>query len=137
MRHAFGDAGEGVQGWRGSGDVGEFGGDDGAAGESEVVEFFGELGVAEEKAEGGAEVVELFGGDAGGLRVAGGVEGGVLAVEEEELAVGGVVGPAHAAGFAEGEGAGFGAVEAEALVALGVVGLEGGEVVVVVVDDFS
>ncbi len=45
----------------------------------------------------------------------------------------GVVGPAHASGLAEGERAGFGAVEAHALVALGVAGLEGCEVVVVVV----
>ena len=44
-----------------------------------------------------------------------------------------VVGPAHAAGFFEQEGAGLGAVEAHAGVALGVAGAQGVEVVVVVV----
>ena len=90
--------------------------------------------MAEEEAERGAEVVELFGGDALGLGVAGGVEPGELAVEDEELAGGLIVDPAHAAGLFEEEGAGFGAVHAHAGVVLGVAGAEAGEVVVVVVD---
>ena len=73
-------------------------------------------------------------GAARGLGVAGGVEPGVLAVEDEELAGGGVVAPAHEAGLFQEEGAGLGAVEAHAGVVLGVVGAEGVEVVVVVVD---
>ena len=120
LGHALGDAGDGEVGasW----------------GDGEGVEFLGELGVAEQEPEGRAEVVELLGGSAGDLRVAGGEEPGELAVEDEELAGGRVVAPAHTAGLLEQEGAGLGAVEAHAGVVLGVAGAEGGEVVVVVVD---
>ena len=68
-----------------------------------------------------------------GLGVAGGVEPGVLAVEDEDLAGGLGVAPAHAAGLLEEEGALFGAVHAHAGVVLLVVGGEAGQVVVVVV----
>ena len=65
----------------------------GGGGELEAVELFFELGVAEEEAQRGAEVVELFGGDALDLGVAAGVEPGVFAVEQEELAGGGECNP--------------------------------------------
>ena len=52
----------------------------------ELVEFLGELGVAEEEAERGAEVVELLGGGAGDLGVAGSVEPAEVAVEDEDFA---------------------------------------------------
>ena len=74
LGHSFGDAGD-FEVWA-------FGGG------GEGVEFFGQLGVAEEEAERGAEVVELLGGGAGDLGVAGGVEPGVFAVKDEELAGG-------------------------------------------------
>ncbi len=120
LGHAFGDAGDAESG--------------GVGGDGDVFELFGELGVAEEEAEGGAEVVELFGGDALGLGVAGGVEPGELAVEDEDLSDGLGIAPTHAAGLLEDEGSLFGAVHAHAGVALTVVGAEAGEVVVVVVD---
>ena len=72
--------------------------------------------------------------------VAGGIEPGKFAVEDEDLAgwlvwmPGRIVDPAHAAGFFEQEGAGFGALHAHAGVMLGVAGAEGVEMVVVVVD---
>ena len=65
----------------------------GGGSEAEVVDFFFELGVAEEKAQRRAQVVELLGGDALHLRVALGVEPGIFAVEQEELAGGGAVVP--------------------------------------------
>ena len=102
-----------------------------------MVELSGELGMAEQETQRGAQVVELFWRQALGLSVAGGVEGGVFAVEQEEFAGGRVVGPAHAAGLAQGEGAGFAAVysrSAHTLVALGVAGAEGLQMVVVRVD---
>ena len=68
--------------------------------------------MAQEEAERGAEVVELLGFEALDLGVAAGVDPGVFAVEEEELAGGGGVVPLHAAGLEEEERAGFGAVDA-------------------------
>ena len=106
-----------------------------AAGDhGEVVDFFFELGVAEEEAERRTEIVELLGCDALDLRVAFGVEPGVFAVEEKELAGWIGVVPAHAAGLEEEEGSAFGADAAEAFVGFGELGFEGMEVVVVVVD---
>src|ERR1017187_8092995 len=120
LGHAFGHAGDGEVGAAGSG--------------GNPVELLGELGAAEQEAEGRAEVVELAGGRAHDLGVAGGVEPAVVAVEDEDFAGRLVVAPAHEAGFPEQEGAGFGAVKAHAGVVLGVAGAEGAEVVVVVVD---
>src|ERR1017187_1133813 len=91
LGHAFGDAGDGEVGAAGSG--------------GEPVEFPGELGAAEQEAEGRAEVVELLGGRAHDLGVAGSVEPAVVAVEDEDFAGRLVVTPAHEAGFPEQEGA--------------------------------
>jgi hypothetical protein len=120
LAHAFGDAGDLI-----------------AAADrldGDLVEFFFQLGVAEEEAKRGAEVVELFGGDALCLGVSGGVEPAAFPVQNEYFTGWGVVAPAHTAGLFEQQGSGFGAVHAHAGVALGVVGLEGRKVVVVVVD---
>ena len=100
----------------------------------DLVELFGEFGVPEEKAQRGAEVIELLSGGTRDLGVAGSVEPAVAAVEDEDFAGGIVVAPAHEAGFPEEEGACFGAIEAHAGVVLGVAGAEGAEVIVVVVD---
>ena len=80
-----------------------------------MVDLLFKLGVAEKKAQRGAEIVELFGGDALHLGVAAGVEPGEFAIEEEELAGGCGVVPAHAAGLEEQEGSALGARMAEAL----------------------
>ena len=100
----------------------------------EVVDFLFKLGVAEKKAQGGTEIVELFGADALHLGVALGVEPGKLAVEEEELAGGLVVVPAHAAGLEEQEGSALGSGAAEAFVIFDELGFEGMEQVVVAID---
>src|ERR1700676_646253 len=120
LLEAFGYAGDAVAG-RVGGDV-------------DLVKLFGELSVAEEEAQRGAEVVEFFGRDALGLGVAGCVEPGELAVQDEDLSGGLGVAPLHAAGLAEEEGAFLVAVHPHAGVVLAVVGTEAGEVVVVVVD---
>ena len=99
----------------------------------DLVEFLAELSVAEQKAQGGTQVVELLGRRARDLRIAGGVEPGEAAVQDEELAGRRVVAPAHEAGFFEGEGSALGAVHAHAGVALGVARAQGAQVVVVVV----
>ena len=57
----------------------------GRGGEAEVEEFFFKLGVAKEKAERGAQVVEVAAGNALDLGVAAGVEPGELAVKEEDF----------------------------------------------------
>ena len=89
----------------------------------EVVELFGELGVAEQEAKRGAEVVELFGGDALGLGVAGGVEPGEFAVEDEDLAVrAGRRVQRMRPGFLSRSVPDFGALHAHAGVTLGVAG---------------
>ena len=54
----------------------------------DLVEFLAELSVAEQKAQGGTQVVELLGRRARDLRIAGGVEPGEAAVQDEELAGG-------------------------------------------------
>lgn len=120
LGHAFGDAGDlEVCTFRGRGDV---------------VELFGELRVAEEESQRRAQIVELFGGCARDLGVAGCVEPREFTVQNEDLAGGLVVRPAHEAGLFEGEGSGLGAVEAHAGVVLGVVGAQGAEVIVMIVD---
>ena len=85
----------------------------GGGSHGDVVEFFFKFGMAEEKAEGRPEVVQLFGLDALDLRIALGVEPCVFAVEEEELAGGRGVVPAHAAGLLKEKGAALGAVNPE------------------------
>ena len=65
----------------------------GGGGQREVVQFLFKLGVAEEKAQRRAQVVEFLGGDALHLGVAVGVEPGVFAVEKKELAGGGSCSP--------------------------------------------
>ena len=92
---------------------------------------------AEEEAEGGTEVVELPGGDSLGLRVSGGIEPGVFAIKDEDLAGRLVITPAHAAGLFQQECAGFTAVETHAVVVLGVAGPEGGEVIVVIFNSLN
>jgi hypothetical protein len=68
------------------------------------------------------------------VSVAGRVEPGELAVEEEELAGGVGVVPAHAARLEEQEGSALGAGAAEAFVGLCELGFEGVELVVVAID---
>jgi hypothetical protein len=106
----------------------------GVLGDGEIAEFLLELGMAQEEAQGAAEVVKLFGGDSLHLVIARGIEPSELAVEDEELTGGLVVTPAHTAGLLEQEGAGFGAVESHPQISLGIAGTEGGEAVVVIVD---
>jgi len=105
----------------------------GVLGNGEAAQLLLELGVAKEEAQGAAEVVELFGRDTLHLVVARGKEPGILAIQDEEFPGGLVVAPTHTAGFFEEESPGFGAIESHACVALGVVGTERGETVVVVV----
>ncbi len=90
--------------------------------------------MAKEKAKGGTEVVDLFSGEALGLGISGGEGPGVLAVEDEGLAPGDGVRPAHTTGFAEEEDPGLGSVQTHAVVGLGEGGTEGAEVIVVCVD---
>ena len=52
----------------------------------QVAQLLFQFRVAEQKAQGRAQIVQLFGRDALDLRVAAGVEPGILAVEQEELA---------------------------------------------------
>jgi hypothetical protein len=100
----------------------------------EVIDFFFKLSVAEKEAQRGAEIVELFGGDALHLRVTGRVEPGEFAVEQEELAGRMGVVPAHAARFEEQEGSVLEAGATEAFVVLGELGFEGVELVVMAID---
>ena len=100
-------------------------------------ELAGELCVAEKEAQGGAEIVHLFGGEALDLGVSRREGPGVFAVEEEELAGGFGVGPAHAAGLAEEQGAGLGFVQTKAGVGFGEAGAERAETVVVSVNGFE
>jgi hypothetical protein len=90
--------------------------------------------MAEKKAQRGAEVVELFSGDALHLGIAFGIEPGVFAVEQKDLAGGICVVPAHAAGFEKQEGAAFCARSSEARVGFSELGFEGMKLVVVAVD---
>ena len=84
---AVGNAGEGEHGrWA-------------RASRARLVDLFFKLGVAEEKAQRGAQIVELFGCDALYLGIALGIEPRVFAVEQEELSGGRGVVPAHAAGL--------------------------------------
>ncbi len=66
-------------------------------GRGQVVHLLFELGVAEQKAQRRAQIVQLFGGDALHLRVAARVEPGELAIEQKQLAGGRTVIPLHAA----------------------------------------
>lgn len=117
---AAGDSGESVSA------VGVLAGD-------EVVHLFFELGVAEEEAQRGAQIVEVLGGDALGGGVAGGVEVGVMSVENEEFSGWVGVGPAHAAGLFEQQGAGLAAVDAHSRVGLSEIDLKRAEGIVMVV----
>ncbi len=81
-----------------------------------------------------AQVVEFFCRDAWDFGVAGRVEVGVLAVEDEEFACGLGIGPAHFAWFFQEQDAAFLAMHAHAVVFLREVDGEGVERVVVLVD---
>src|SRR5580704_19504970 len=116
------------------GNAGEGKGAVGCGSRGEVVDFFLKLSVAEKKAQRRAKVVELLGGDALHLRVAGRVEPGELAVKEEDFAGRMGVVPAHAAGLEEQQGSALGAGAAEACVVLSKLGFEGVELVVVAID---
>ena len=107
----------------------------GSGGEAEIGQFLFKLSVAEEEAERGAQIVELFGEDALDLIRSGRVGPGVFAVEEEDFAGRRRIIPAHAAGFEQEQRAALGSVDAEALIGLREAGAEGMELIVVGVDE--
>ena len=102
-----------------------------------MLQFPGQLRVTEQESQRGAKVVELSGRYARGFGIAGGVADGRFPVEQEQLARGGVVSPAHTPGFAQGQGTRLRPVLAHAWVAFGVAGLERAQVVVMSVDHFG
>ena len=90
--------------------------------------------VAQQKAQRRTQVVQLLGRNALDLRVAARIEPGVFAVEQEELAGGLGVLPAHTPRFDQQQRSTLGAAHPHALVALREAGAERVKLVVVAVD---
>jgi len=106
-------------------------------GHAEVVELFFEVGVAQKKSQWAAHVVQLLGRNLLGLGVAWRVEVGVLSIQNEQLAFGSGVAPAHLARFPQQQGAAFGPVHPHTGISLGVLRFQRTKPVVVVIHAFS
>ncbi len=102
--------------------------------ERQPVEFLLQLRVAQQKAQRRTQIVQLRGGHTLHLGISGGIEPGIFAIEQKNLAWRIGIAPVHLARLAQQQSPALFAIDAHSMKALGEGGAQRMEAVVVLID---